>query len=49
MSFRKATALAEIYSKSSDEIERKAVRILDELMSRESGEEEKGVEVGEKG
>jgi len=46
VSFRKATALAEIYSKSSDEIERKAVRILDELMSRESGEE---VEVGEKG
>jgi hypothetical protein len=34
------------YIKTSDENERKAVRILDELMSRES---EKEVEVGEKG
>ena len=34
------------YIKTSDENEKKAVRILDELMNRESGEK---VEVGEKG
>jgi hypothetical protein len=34
------------YIKTSDENEKMAVRILDELMSRESGEE---VEVGKKG
>ena len=37
------------YIKTSDENEKKAVRILDEMMSRESGEREKGVEVGKKG
>ena len=34
------------YIKTSDENEKKAVRILDELMSRDS---KKGVEVGKKG
>ena len=37
------------YIKTSDENEKKAVRILDELMSKENKEGEKGVEVGEKG
>jgi hypothetical protein len=37
------------YIKASDDDERKAVRISDELMGKGSGESEKGVEVGEKG
>lgn len=37
------------YIKTSDENEKKAVDILDKLMSRENREKEKQVEVGEKG